>query len=126
MDAVGQPRKIYSVPEKRARRQIYRYAVRSFEGAQAIAAALWPFLCEEKREQILRVFHDYHVLVKQNPRRFGDLHPQARLTWEKVRDIRARIAAGAPLKEISADTGISSSNLSSIKAGHTWRNDPGL
>ena len=40
MTAVGIPRTITAPPEKRARRQIYRYAVRSFEGCQAIAAML--------------------------------------------------------------------------------------
>lgn len=48
----------------------------------------------------------------------GEKSGTAKLTWEKVREIRA---AAGPYKPIAMFYGISETNVCMIKNGHTWR-----
>ena len=46
-----------------------------------------------------------------------------RLTMETVRDIRARRAAGVPLRELAAAFGLTQGQVSAICSGHRWREE---
>lgn len=40
----------------------YRFEAARFEHVQAIVAAMWPFLCEPKKEQAERALRAYHTV----------------------------------------------------------------
>lgn len=53
----------------------------------------------------------------------GEAHPNAKLTWEKVQEIKIRLAAGENQYKIAADYGVSQGRISAIKQGQTWRDE---
>jgi hypothetical protein len=59
----------------------------------------------------------------------GESNANAKLNWEKVREIRAKISAGLPyggLKKLAVEYGIQYITAQKIKANETWKleNDP--
>lgn len=56
----------------------------------------------------------------------GEGNPRARLTWDKVAEIRAAFAAGTPNKSLSRKYGLTESGIGSIVHGRTWKGDPPL
>jgi hypothetical protein len=53
--------------------------------------------------------------------RAGERHEKARLTWQNVRDIRARLAKGERNFILAKEYKIPSSSISLIKSGATWK-----
>jgi hypothetical protein len=53
-------------------------------------------------------------------KRVGELNTQAKLTPEAIADIRHRIAAKQPHREIAAIHGVSEPTISDIKKGRSW------
>jgi len=54
----------------------------------------------------------------------GELNKNAKLNWEKVREIRAKIAVGLPyggLKKLAAEYGIQYITAQKIKANQLWK-----
>jgi hypothetical protein len=52
----------------------------------------------------------------------GELHPLARLTWDKVREIRHRVSSGEPMgKSLASEYGIVYRHLYSIVRGKSWK-----
>lgn len=62
--------------------------------------------------------HRFDILKRGNAR--GNANGLAKLTDAKVREIRARRAAGESLTSIAADYGVSFSNVSHIARRKTW------
>lgn len=52
---------------------------------------------------------------------YGERHPQAKLTWEKVDAMRARVAAGEARKAVAADYGVALTTVDQIIQGKCWR-----
>lgn len=50
----------------------------------------------------------------------GEQHHGARLTWEKVRAIRAAYADGASQRVLAAEYGVAQMTISKIVRGETW------
>lgn len=48
-------------------------------------------------------------------------HSQAKLNWDKVREIKDRIKAGETYRDISKDFGVTESNIRAIGIHKTWR-----
>lgn len=59
-------------------------------------------------------------LTNRSPRR-GENHVGARLTWEKVREIRIRSAAGERYVDLGREFGVSAVTVRSIVIGTKWR-----
>lgn len=51
----------------------------------------------------------------------GESHPRAKLSLEAVREIRARLELGEPIRAIALAFGISRGSVWEIKTGTTWR-----
>jgi hypothetical protein len=60
------------------------------------------------------------VKIKPNPFKKGEDHPNAKLTAEKVREIRYRVANGEGKRAVARLFGISCPNLLAIIQGKTW------
>lgn len=54
------------------------------------------------------------------PRRFGDLHPGSKLTYEQVRAIRASHASGIRKKDLARQFGVSATNIGYIIKNDIW------
>jgi hypothetical protein len=50
----------------------------------------------------------------------GEAHPQTRLTWEQVGDIRYRLAAGASVRSLARTFAVSERTIVRIGARETW------
>lgn len=50
----------------------------------------------------------------------GELQPNHKLTWEKVREARQRHAEGAEPRELAIDYGVSVRTMGQCLAGETW------
>lgn len=55
---------------------------------------------------------------------YGEQHPNSRLTWEQVRDIRQRYASGQLRKNIAQVYGVDTKTIRLIVIGRTWK-EPG-
>lgn len=53
--------------------------------------------------------------------RFGEKHPQAKLTVEQVRLIRARLAAGERSVTLAKEMGVCESTIHIIKYNKSWK-----
>lgn len=53
--------------------------------------------------------------------RSGEKHCCAKLTWEKVREIRRRVALGELRKDLGAEYGVSAQRIGAIAANKSWR-----
>jgi len=53
----------------------------------------------------------------------GERNPAAQLTWNQVREIRVRLAAGESCRSLGRIFGVSKSTISAIRCGHIW-NEP--
>lgn len=53
--------------------------------------------------------------------RAGEKHPQAKLTAEKVREIRARLAAGEKQCNLAKEFGLNQTSLHQLKTRKTWK-----
>jgi hypothetical protein len=53
----------------------------------------------------------------------GEAHPNAKLTWESVADIRSRSAAGETAAALAREFGVSGPVIGSVIRGKTWRQD---
>lgn len=51
----------------------------------------------------------------------GERAAQAKLTWTKVREIRARLAAGASRFDLAKEFGVHHTNIHHIQLGKTWK-----
>ena len=54
------------------------------------------------------------------PYEYGELRDNAKLTDEKVREIRKRRTAGDRVKDIAADMGVSRQTITGVLMGRTW------
>jgi hypothetical protein len=54
----------------------------------------------------------------------GERHGQSKLTWEKVRAIRAKAANGASERALSREYGVSQPAIHFVITRETWANDP--
>jgi hypothetical protein len=54
----------------------------------------------------------------------GERHSQSKLTWDKVRLIRARAANGESQRSIAAAFGVSQVAVHFVVTRETWANDP--
>lgn len=50
----------------------------------------------------------------------GEAHTTAKLTTEQALDLRARRAAGEPLKSLAATFGVSEATVSNVARGRSW------
>lgn len=67
--------------------------------------------------------HGWHTQPNSHPRLSGERNPAARLTTDQVDAIRRMRSQGALLAEISAQFGISQSQVSRIVRGENWSSD---
>jgi hypothetical protein len=51
----------------------------------------------------------------------GERHPQVKLTWKAVREIRDRVAAGQRQTDLAAEHGVSRSAVNQAVLGRTWQ-----
>lgn len=76
--------------------------------------------------------HLCHVRRCCNPKHLEPVTPaenaqrrrNAKMDWEKVREVRARAEAGEDLNSIAADYGVTRTCIASIVQRKTWREDP--
>ena len=54
----------------------------------------------------------------------GEAHGRARLTWDKVREIRSRAASGEMVTALAREFGVGRTTLGHIIAGRTWQEAP--
>lgn len=59
-----------------------------------------------------------HVTIR------GEKHPQAKLTWEEVCQIRELLAEGAAMTQLAADYGVAKGTIGAIKYGRSWKYPP--
>lgn len=69
-------------------------------------------------ERILR--GDAHYMHHREPER-GEQNRNARLTWDQVREIRARSAQGVSRRELAEEFGVTATSISYIVLGRTWK-----
>lgn len=63
-----------------------------------------------------------HGTLVHPPRVVGEDHPQSKLTWEQVREIRARYSVGDVMqKELAAEYGVRPTAVHRIVQGRTWK-----
>jgi hypothetical protein len=55
------------------------------------------------------------------PRKAGEEHYAAKLTWEKVACIRERFAKGASTRGLAREYGVDSATMRAVVRGETWR-----
>ncbi len=55
--------------------------------------------------------------------KIGEENPHAKLTWEKVREIRRLAKEGKTRKELSAMFGVALRTISCVVKGERWRED---
>lgn len=60
-------------------------------------------------------------MVSKDRGKFGERHHGAKLTWEKVADIRSRVAAGAKQSDLAAEYGVGPMTISQVVNRITWR-----
>lgn len=65
--------------------------------------------------------HSYDVL--QRTRLAGEMNAQHKLTWEQVREIRARFADGEPKRSLARAYGVTPPLIRKIVNGAAWRDD---
>lgn len=78
---------------------------------------LKPLMGQRRQTQINAVIEGYAPL----PQTFGESHPHAKLTDEKVSNIKRRLAEGAKLTRLAAEYEVDQGLIWQIKAGRIWR-----
>ena len=58
--------------------------------------------------------------IRDGTRQNGERHGNAKLTWDIIRDIRARVAAGEPQKNLAQEYDVTSSSVSLIVNKKNW------
>jgi hypothetical protein len=94
----------------------YYIVVRKGKNGFTLMNSLFPLMGNRRKQQILTALATY---IPNHE--FGDNHPQAKLTVEKVRDIRGRIKGGQSLRQIAHHYNVDTSLIWQIKAGYIWR-----
>lgn len=69
--------------------------------------------------------HALHILKRGRLSQAGEHNVMAKLTWEAVRDIRARRAMGEPLKTIANAYGVTDRAISKVALRQRWVESPG-
>jgi hypothetical protein len=78
---------------------------------------LHPLMGQRRQSQIDAVIASY----APRPQTHGDTHPHAKLTAEKVREIKRRLGEGARLTRLAAEYEVDQGLIWQIKAGRIWR-----
>lgn len=91
-------------------------AVCKGKNAADLMRSLYPLMGNRRQQQILKAFESYFP-----NREYGNNHPQAKLTEEKVRVIRGKIEGGEPLHQIALEYGVDTSLIWQIKARRIWK-----
>jgi predicted DNA-binding protein (UPF0251 family) len=100
------------------RKPRWAWQTNTFEAGQAVAAAIWPWLCSRRRARIkeaLAIYHSADVKHKTPPRKI------VYLAYEAVERMRQLRADGMPQHAIAKQFGVSQSTVSKIIRGHRWK-----
>lgn len=83
----------------------------------------WARVLEELKKCVLRC-HACHLAKSKHGKELGlagSKHPSAKLTDEKVREIRNSLADGDSERSVAKEFGVSRRTISDIKMSRTWK-----
>ncbi len=109
----------YQINNKKSEAIWKSYYVTVLTSSRAIdlMKELRPLMGQRRQGQIDAVIESYAPI----PRPRGEKHPQAKLTAEKVHDIKMRLAAGEKLTALAREHGVDQGLIWQIKAGRIWQ-----
>jgi methylphosphotriester-DNA--protein-cysteine methyltransferase len=93
----------------------YYMVVKRGKKAIKLMKRLRPLMGERRRKQIDKALASYTF------KEHGDNHPQAKLTADRVREIRRRIAAGEKQTHLAKEFGVDKGLIWQIKARRIWQ-----